>query len=136
MREEEKNKREKNNPPLILGEIIKSDFLRVYLFWYFFWIFEVKSLSLSKKQDMAVLNFTSREFRSQQAHVFDLADQGEKIVIRRNKKQAYTLVPIEDEDITFTKSLEERIGMALQEVKLMREGKIKELSMNDLLDEL
>lgn len=136
MREEEKNKREKNNPPLILGEIIKSDFLRVYLFWYFFWIFEIKSLSLSKKQDMAVLNFTSREFRSQQAHVFDLADQGEKIVIRRNKKQAYTLVPIEDEDITFTKSLEERIGMALQEVKLMREGKIKELSMNDLLDEL
>ena len=36
MREEEKNKREKNNPPLILGEIIKSNFLRVYLFWYFF----------------------------------------------------------------------------------------------------
>ena len=36
MRKEEKNKREKNNPPLILGEIIKSDFLRVYLFWYFF----------------------------------------------------------------------------------------------------
>jgi hypothetical protein len=87
---------------------------------------------------MAVLNFTSREFRSQQAHVFDLADQGEKIVIRRSKKQAYTLVPVEDEDedITFTKSLEERIGMALQEVKQMREGKIKELSMNDLLDEL
>ena len=85
---------------------------------------------------MAVLNFTSREFRSQQAHVFDLADQGEKIVIRRNKKQAYTLFPIEDEDIPFTISLEVRIGMALQEVKLMREGKIKELSMNDLLDEL
>lgn len=85
---------------------------------------------------MAVLNFTSREFRSQQAHVFDLADQGEKIVIRRSKKQSYTLVPIEDEDITFAQSLEERIGMALQEVKQMREGKIKELSMNDLLDEL
>ncbi len=34
---------------------------------------------------MAVLNFTSREFRSQQAHVFELADRGEKIIIRRNK---------------------------------------------------
>ena len=87
-----------------------------------------------KRKTMAVLNFTSREFRSQQAHVFDLADQGEKIVIRRSKKQAYTLVPVED--ITFTKSLEERIGMALQEVKQMREGKIKELSMKELLDEL
>lgn len=101
-------------------------------------------LAISKKRPifaqktkiMAVLNFTSREFRSQQAHVFDLADQGEKIIIRRSRKQAYTLVPVEDEDITFTKSLEERIGMALQEVKQMREGKIKELSMNDLLDEL
>ena len=31
-----KTKGKKNNPPLILGEIIKSDFLRVYLFWYFF----------------------------------------------------------------------------------------------------
>ena len=91
---------------------------------------------INKDLFVAVLNFTSREFRSQQAHVFDLADQGEKIVIRRSKKQAYTLVPVEDEDITFTKSLEERIGMALQEVKQMREGKIKELSMNDLLDEL
>lgn len=85
---------------------------------------------------MAVLNFTSREFRSQQAHVFDLADKGEKIVIRRSKKQAYTLVPVEDEDLTFTPKLEERIGMALQEVKLMREGKIKELSMDELIDEL
>lgn len=89
-----------------------------------------------KKKIMTVLNFTSREFRSQQAHVFDLADKGEKIIIRRSRKQAYTLVPVEDEDITFTQSLEERIGMALQEVKLMREGKIKELSMNELLDGL
>lgn len=68
--------------------------------------------------------------------MFDLADQGEKIVIRRSKKQAYTLVPVEDEDLTFTQGLEERIGMALQEVKQMREGKIKELSMDTLLDEL
>ena len=35
---------------------------------------------------MAVLNFTSREFRSQQAHVFELADQGEKVIIRRKLK--------------------------------------------------
>ncbi len=85
---------------------------------------------------MAVLNFTSREFRDQQAHVFDLADKGEKVIIRRNRKQSYTLVPIDDNDLTFTQNLEERIGMALQEVKQMREGKIEELSMDALLDEL
>jgi cysteine sulfinate desulfinase/cysteine desulfurase-like protein len=109
----------------------------VYQIWYIFILwFEINSISLPKTNIMAVLNFTSREFRSKQAHVFDLADQGEKIVIRRSKKQSYTLVPLEDEDITFTQNLEERIGMALQEVKMMQEGKIKELSMNELLDEL
>jgi cysteine sulfinate desulfinase/cysteine desulfurase-like protein len=115
----------------------KASFYGVYQFWYIlFGKLKLNSYLCRKTKIMAVLNFTSREFRSQQAHVFDLADQGEKIVIRRSKKQAYTLVPVEDEDITFTKSLEERIGMALQEVKQMRDGKIKELSMNDLLDEL
>lgn len=66
---------------------------------------------------MAVLNFTSREFRSQQAHVFDLADKGEKIIIRRNRKQAYTLVPIEDEDLTITPELQARIDKAREKIK-------------------
>ena len=66
---------------------------------------------------MAVLNFTSREFRSQQSHVFDLADRGEKIIIRRNKKQAYTLVPISDDDLTITPELQARIDKARAEIK-------------------
>ena len=66
---------------------------------------------------MAVLNFTSREFRSKLALVFDLADQGEKIIIRRSKKQAYTLVPIEDDDLIITPELQERIEKARAEIK-------------------
>lgn len=66
---------------------------------------------------MAVLNFTSREFRSQQAHVFDLADEGEKIVIRRKKKRSYTLVPVEDDDLTITPELQARIDKARAEIK-------------------
>lgn len=66
---------------------------------------------------MAILNFTSREFRSQQAHVFDLADQGEKIIIRRNKKRAYTLVPIEDDDLTITPALQAKLDAARAEIK-------------------
>lgn len=66
---------------------------------------------------MAVLNFTSREFRSQQAHVFDLADKGEKVIIRRSKKQAYTLVPIDDDDLTITPELQARIDKARAEIK-------------------
>lgn len=66
---------------------------------------------------MGVLNFTSREFRSQQAHVFDLADQGEMIIIRRNKKQAYTLVPIEDADLAITPALQAKLDAARAEIK-------------------
>lgn len=66
---------------------------------------------------MAVLNFTSREFRSQQAHVFDLADQGERVIIRRSRKQAYTLVPIEDDDLTITPELQARIDRARTDIK-------------------
>lgn len=66
---------------------------------------------------MVVLNFTSREFRSQQAHVFELADRGEKVIIRRNKKQAYTLVPISDDDLTITPELQTRIDKTRAEIK-------------------
>lgn len=66
---------------------------------------------------MAVVNFTSREFRSRQAHVFDLADRGEKVIIRRNKKQAYTLVPVDDEDLTITPELQAKIDKAREEIK-------------------
>lgn len=66
---------------------------------------------------MAVFNFTSREFRSQQARVFDLADQGEKIIIRRNKKQSYILVPVEDNDLTITPELQAKIDKAREEIK-------------------
>ncbi len=66
---------------------------------------------------MAVLNFTSREFRNQQAHVFDLADKGDKVIIRRSKKQAYTLVPVEDDDLTITPELQARIDKARAEIK-------------------
>lgn len=66
---------------------------------------------------MAVLNFTSREFRSHQAHVFDLADKGEKVIIRRNKKQAYTLVPIDDEDLTLTPEMQKQIDKARADIK-------------------
>lgn len=80
---------------------------------------------------MAILNFTSREFRSHQARVFDLADKGEKIIIRRNKKQAYTLVPVNDEDFTITPELQARIDKTRAEIK---EGKCITLKSKEDID--
>ena len=66
---------------------------------------------------MAVLNFTSREFRNRQAHVFDLADKGEKVIIRRSRKQSYTLVPVEDDGQGITPELQAKIDRAREEIK-------------------
>lgn len=49
--------------------------------------------------------------------MFDLADKGEKVIIRRSRKQAYTLVPVEDDDLTITPELQARIDKARAEIK-------------------
>lgn len=49
--------------------------------------------------------------------MFDLADKGDKVIIRRSKKQAYTLVPVEDDDLTITPELQARIDKARAEIK-------------------
>lgn len=66
---------------------------------------------------MAVLTFTAREFRNQQARALDLADRGEKILIRRGSKQTYTLVPVEDDGLTITPELQAKIDKARAEIK-------------------
>ena len=66
---------------------------------------------------MAVLEVTSRQFRDRQKSFFDLADTGKQIVIRRGRKQAYTLAPINDDDLYFTPEMEAKIERALQQVE-------------------
>ena len=66
---------------------------------------------------MAVLRITSREFRDKQASFFDLADNGEKVIIKRGKKQAYTLVPIENEDFFLSPEAEERIKRSREQYR-------------------
>lgn len=86
---------------------------------------------------MAVIQVTSREFRDKQRNMFDLADQGEKVIIRRGKKQAYILTPIEDDDLYFTPETLERIDRSLQEAK---EGKVTRITgkgeLKDFLNSL
>ena len=62
---------------------------------------------------------TIRDFRSQMATSFDRVDAGEQVFIRR-KKQLYTIVPVEDNEMEITPALAEKIEKARQE---HREGK-------------
>lgn len=68
---------------------------------------------------MAVMTFTSREFRNRQGHVFDLADKGNNIIIRRRNRQAYRLVPVEEQrdDNVITPELQAKIDKAREEYR-------------------
>lgn len=80
---------------------------------------------------------TAREFRANQSKYFGKASKGEDIILKSRGLGSFRLVPVTSDDSVINKpDLTERLSMALREVQLMREGKIKELSMQDLLDEL
>ena len=61
---------------------------------------------------MATDYFTSTTFRRRLAHVLDLVDQGEKMIIRRGNKKAYTITPIQEEKMEITPELQAEIGQA------------------------
>ena len=48
-----------------------------------------------------IIETTSRQFRERQKDFFDMADNGQKIVIRRGSKQAYVLTPVSTDDLYF-----------------------------------
>ena len=60
---------------------------------------------------------STREFRANQASFFDMADAGEKIVIRRRSNRAYMLIPIEEEEFTLSPAALERIEKSRKDVE-------------------
>jgi hypothetical protein len=80
---------------------------------------------------MAIIETTSRQFRERQKDFFELADKGEKVVIRRGRKQTYVLTPVSEDDLYFTPEMIQRIKDAQQEI---REGKCTVLNNRAELD--
>jgi len=72
---------------------------------------------------MAVLEISARQFRDKQKSIFDIADTGRQIVIKRGRKQSYILTPVEKDDFVATPELLAKIERARQQ---MREGKYTE----------
>jgi antitoxin (DNA-binding transcriptional repressor) of toxin-antitoxin stability system len=80
---------------------------------------------------------SAREFRANQSKYLGMASRGEEVILKSRGLGSFRLTPVTQQDmVTNKEDLTKRIGMALQEVKLMREGKIKEPSMDELLNEL
>lgn len=80
---------------------------------------------------MAIIQTTSRQFRDKQKDFFELADKGEKVIIRRGKKQAYLLTPLDDEDIYFTPAMLDKINRSIKQVK---EGKVTKIDTEEELN--
>ena len=74
---------------------------------------------------MKVLEVTSREFRDKQRTYFELADKGEKVIIKRGKKQSYILTPIASDDLRISPKMEMKIQRALQASKDGKTIKVK-----------
>jgi hypothetical protein len=66
---------------------------------------------------MEILEVTSRQFREKQKNFFDMADTGRQIIIRRGRKQAYFLSPVEEDDFVVTPKLLKKLEQARQEFK-------------------
>jgi hypothetical protein len=81
---------------------------------------------------MAIIQTTSRQFRDKQKDFFNLADKGEKVIIRRGNKQAYLLTPVNDEDLYFTPSMLDKID---ESIKQAQEGKVTKIETEEELNQ-
>jgi hypothetical protein len=64
-----------------------------------------------------IVEITSKQFREHQKDFFDMADNGQKVIIRRGDKQAYMLTPISSDDLYFNSEMIARIAESQQEIK-------------------
>lgn len=73
---------------------------------------------------------TVRDFRTNLSANFDRVDAGERILVRR-RNRVYTIVQVEDDDLTVTPELQAKIDKARQEYK---EGKTTTVRTHEELD--
>ena len=80
---------------------------------------------------MVALEVSARQFRERQKSFFEIADSGRQIVIKRGKKQAYFLTPVEENDFIVTPELLAKLDNIRQTVK---NGKYTECKTIEELD--
>lgn len=73
---------------------------------------------------------SAREFRSNQGKFLIAARKGQSVLLT-SRYGNFKITPVTEED-----TLTSRISRGLKEVKLIREGKAKGYSVDDLLNEL
>ena len=80
---------------------------------------------------------SAREFRTNQTKYLRMVKEGKYLILNSRWLGRCRITPITAQDVVTNElDLIARLRLALQEVKLMQEGKIETLSMTKLLDEL
>lgn len=70
---------------------------------------------------MAIVETTSKKFKKNQKDFFELADNGDQVIIKRGSKQAYVLTPVSTEDLYFSPEMIQHIKDSEQEIQ---DGKV------------
>lgn len=73
---------------------------------------------------------SAREFRANQTRVLKAAREGQSVMLT-SRVGNFKIIPISEED-----SLTDRICRGLEQVKMIREGKAKGYTVDELLNEL
>ncbi|HKK59152.1 MAG TPA: hypothetical protein VJ937_06715 [Salinivirga sp.] len=80
-----------------------------------------------------MLIISSREFRQNQKHYFERADNGEQIIVQRGKDKAYALTPINEDDVYFNAEMIKKIKLSAEQAK---NGEVKKITSSEEINEL
>lgn len=64
-----------------------------------------------------MIQVTSREFRTNQALFFSLADKGERVIIRRRQKPSYILTLVDDSDLELSAEAQARLELSRKQYR-------------------
>lgn len=81
---------------------------------------------------MARIEISSTDFRGKMGAMFDRADRGEQIIIRRKDKTSYTLTPVYEEDDEDEELTASQIAFIDRGLENIREGKTHRYTLEEL----
>ena len=86
---------------------------------------------------MVALEVSAKQFREKQKSFFEIADSGRQIIIKRGKKRAYFLTPVEEDDFIVTPELLAKLDSIRQTVKSGKYAECKTIEeLDNFLDSL
>lgn len=82
---------------------------------------------------MRMLVINSREFRQNQRLYFDKVDNGEQVIVQRGKDKAYSLTPVDKDDLYFNAAMVKQIRESIKQVE---NGQVIRVTSSDEIREL